>query len=257
MDRLQVDLIPVLSDNYVYLLHEPQDGLTAVVDPGVAAPVLEALARHGRRLDLCLITHHHGDHVGGLKEVKAATGCSVIGPRAEAGRVPGLDRLVDEGDSFAFGQLEVRTLATPGHTAGHVSYWLPEAEALFCGDTLFALGCGRLLEGDAPTMWRSLAKLRDLPDATRVYCGHEYTQANARFAQTVDPENAELGRRAEEIAGLRSQGAATLPSTLGLERRTNPFLRPGDAAIRAGLGFGPEAEDAAVFAEVRRRKDRA
>jgi hydroxyacylglutathione hydrolase len=250
-------MIPVLSDNYVYLLHEPRDGLTAVVDPGVAAPVLKALDKHDRRLDLALITHHHGDHVGGLAEVKAATGCSVVGPRADAWRVPGLDRLVDEGDSFSFGTLEVRALATPGHTLGHVSYWLPEAEALFCGDTLFALGCGRLLEGDAPTMWRSLAKLRDLPEATRVYCGHEYTQTNARFARSVDPENAELGHRAKEIDDLRSRGTATLPTTVGLERRTNPFLRPGDAAIRSRVGVGPEADDVAVFAELRRRKDRA
>jgi hydroxyacylglutathione hydrolase len=250
-------MIPVLSDNYVYLLHEPRQGVTAAVDPGEAGPVLEALRRRGRHLDLVLVTHHHGDHVGGLAEVKAATGCAVVGPRADAGRVAGLDRLVGEGDRFGLGAFEAHTLATPGHTRGHVSYWLPDAEALFCGDTLFALGCGRLLEGDAPTMWGSLQKLRDLPEATRAYCGHEYTASNARFARSVDPGNAELARRAEEVEALRSRGEPTLPTTIGLERRTNPFLRPEDQGIRAGLGLGPDAEDREVFAELRRRKDRA
>ncbi len=254
MSRLEVDLVPLLSDNYAYLLHDPQAGVTAVVDPGEAAPVLEALARRGRRLDLVLVTHHHGDHVGGLTEVKGATGCGVVGPRADAGRVPGLDRLVDEGDRLALGELEVQTLATPGHTRGHVSYWVPDAEALFCGDTLFALGCGRLLEGDAPTMWRSLQKLRGLPEATRVYCGHEYTQSNARFALSVDPDNAALTERAAEVDQTRAAGRPAVPSTIGEELATNPFLRVADHAIRARLGL-TDATDEQVLGELRRRKD--
>lgn len=240
--RLEVELLPALSDNYVYLLHEPDRGATGVVDPAVAAPVLEALARRGRRLDLILVTHHHGDHTGGLAELKAATGCRAVGPRAEAARIPGLDLLVGEGDRVPFGALEAEVLETPGHTAGHISYRFAAADALFCGDTLFALGCGRLLEGDAPTMWRSLGKLRALPEATAVYCGHEYTQSNARFALAVDGANEALRARAAEVDELRRRGAPTIPSTIGLELRTNPFLR---------------AADAAAFGELRRKKDRA
>jgi len=256
MARLEVDLIPVLADNYVYVLHEPREGTTAVVDPAVAQPVLDLLAERGRRLDLALITHHHGDHVGGLAELKAATGCRAVGPRVDARRIPGLDLLVGEGDRVPVGALTAEVLETPGHTTGHVSYWLPEADALFCGDTLFALGCGRLLEGDAATMWRSLGKLAALPDTAEIYCGHEYTASNARFALTVDPDNLELRHRAAEVEALRARGAPTLPSTIGQERRTNPFLRAPDAAIRRRLGLetAPEVE---VFAEIRRRKDRA
>lgn len=242
MAGLEVELLPALSDNYIYLLHEPRAGTMGVVDPAEAQPVLDALARRQRRLDLVLITHHHADHVGGLAALKAATGCRAVGPRADAHRIPGLDELVGEGDRVAFGALTAEVLETPGHTSGHVSYWLPEGQALFCGDTLFALGCGRLFEGDAPTMWRSLGKLAGLPEATRVYCGHEYTLSNARFALTVAPDNAELRARAAEIEALRARGEPTIPSTIGLERRTNPFLR---------------AADATAFAELRRRKDRA
>jgi hydroxyacylglutathione hydrolase len=226
------------------------------VDPAAAGPVLAALKERGRRFDLALITHHHADHIGGLAEVKAATGCRVVGARADASRIPGLDLQVSEGDRFAVGALKAEVWETPGHTRGHISFWLPEAETLFCGDTLFALGCGRLLEGDATTMWRSLARLRALPEATRVYCGHEYTQSNARFALTVDPDNKALQERATEVEALRAQGTPTLPSTIGLERRTNPFLRPDDPTIRGRLGLD-KASDADVFAEIRRRKDRA
>lgn len=242
MAGLEVELLPALSDNYIYLLREPRTGATGVVDPAEAQPVLEALARHGRKLDLVLITHHHADHIGGLAELKAATGCRAVGPRADAHRIAGLDELVGEGDRVAFGALTAEVIETPGHTSGHVSYWFPEGDALFCGDTLFALGCGRLFEGDAPTMWRSLGKLAALPEATRVYCGHEYTLSNARFALSVDPDHAELRARVAEIEALRAQGRPTIPSTIGLERRTNPFLR---------------AADAETFAELRRRKDRA
>lgn len=256
MARLEIELIPALSDNYIYLLHEPQQGMTAVVDPAEAGPVLEALRRRGGRLDLALITHHHADHIGGLLELKAQTGCRAVGPRADAHRIPGLDQLVGEGDHVALGALTAEVIATPGHTSGHISYWFPEAEALFCADTLFALGCGRLFEGDAPTMWRSLQKLAALPDATRVYCGHEYTLSNARFALTIDPDNQRLRERAAEVEAMRARGEPTIPSTIGLEKATNPFLRAADPAIRQHLGL-ERAPDFEVFSEIRRRKDRA
>jgi hydroxyacylglutathione hydrolase len=256
MARLEIELIQALSDNYIYLLHEPQQGMTAVVDPGEPEPVLEALRRDGRRLDLALITHHHADHIGGLLELKAQTGCRAVGPRKDGHRIPGLDQLVGEGDRVAFGALTAQVIETPGHTSGHISYWFPEAKALFCADTLFALGCGRLFEGDAPTMWRSLQKLMALPDATYVYCGHEYTLSNARFALTVDPDNADLRKRAAEIEAMRARGEPTIPTTIGLEKATNPFLRAADPSIRRRLGL-EQAEDFEVFGEIRRRKDRA
>jgi hydroxyacylglutathione hydrolase len=256
MAALEVELLPVLGDNYVYLLHEPIRDTWGVVDPAEAAPVLERLRSQGAGLDWALITQQHGDHTAGLAELKAATGCRAVGPRAEAGRISGLDQLVEDGDRIAFGALTAEVLATPGHTRGHVSYWFPDAEALFCGDTLFALGCGRMFEGDAATMWRSLSRLAALPDATRVYCGHEYTLSNARFALTIDPDNAALRARAAEVEALRAKGAPTIPSTIGLEKATNPFLRPADPAIRHRLGL-ERAGDAEVFGEIRRRKDRA
>jgi hydroxyacylglutathione hydrolase len=256
MAPLEIELIPALSDNYIYLLHEPRQGITAVVDPAEPGPVLEVLRRHGRRLDLALITHHHADHTGGLLPLKAETGCRAVGPRADAHRIPGLDQLVGEGDRVAVGELTAEVIETPGHTSGHISYWFPEALALFCADTLFALGCGRLFEGDAPTMWRSLQKLAALPDAARVYCGHEYTLSNARFALQIDPDNPALRERAAEVERLRAQGLPTVPSTIGLEKATSPFLRAADPAIRRRLGL-ERAADAEVFGEIRRRKDRA
>lgn len=253
---LEVELLPVLGDNYLYLLHEPASDTWGVVDPAAAAPVLERLRQRDAGLDWAFVTHHHADHIAGLAELKAATGCRAVGPRAEAGRIFGLDQLVADGDRVAFGTLAAEVLETPGHTRGHVSYWFPEAEALFCGDTLFALGCGRLFEGDAATMWRSLGRLAALPDTTRVYCGHEYTLSNARFALTIDPDNAALRARAAEVEALRAKGRPTIPSTIGLEKATNPFLRAADPMIRRRLGL-ERAADAEVFGEIRRRKDRA
>ncbi|MFL5335918.1 MAG: hydroxyacylglutathione hydrolase [Geminicoccaceae bacterium] len=256
MAKLEVELLPALSDNYVYLLREPSTDTSGVVDPATAAPVLARLGQLGRKLDWILITHHHADHTGGLAELKEATGCTAIGPRADVARIPGLDKTVVDGDTVGFGSLQAKVLATPGHTSGHVSYWFPEAEALFCGDTLFALGCGRLFEGDAATMWRSLSKLMALPDATRVYCGHEYTLSNARFAVGLEPDNATLARRAAKVEATRARGEPTIPTTIGLEKATSPFLRAADPALRRQLAL-ETASDAEVFGEVRRRKDRA
>jgi hydroxyacylglutathione hydrolase len=254
MARLEVERIPV-GDNYVWLLHEPGTGATGVVDPATASPVLARLRAHGWSLDWILTTHHHADHTGGNLELKRATGCRIAGPKKDAARVPGLDLGLVEGDTFSLGDARARIIETPGHTSGHISFWFEDAKALFCADTLFSLGCGRLFEGTPAQMWGSLQKLAALPDDAVVYCGHEYTLANARFALTVDPANPALRARAEEVEQLRAEGQPTVPSTLGAERAANPFLRPDDPAIRQTLGM-EGASDVDVFAEIRRRKDR-
>jgi hydroxyacylglutathione hydrolase len=255
MAQLEIEQIPILSDNYVYLVREPRAGVTGVVDPGVAAPVLERLERKGWTLDWILITHHHGDHTGGNLELKQATGCRIAGPKADAGRIPGIDLGLAEGDRFQLGDAEAEVLETPGHTSGHISYWFADAGAVFCADTLFSLGCGRVIEGQFEQMWDSLSKLARLPDDALVCCAHEYTQANARFALTIDPDNPALRARAAEADRQRAAGQPTVPTWLGAERAANPFLRPQDAAIRRRLGM-PDASDAEVFAEIRKRKDR-
>lgn len=251
---LDIRQIPVLDDNYVYLIHEPETGSTAVVDPAVAQPVLDEAARLGWNITHILNTHHHGDHVGGNKEIQAQTGCTIVGPRADRDRIPGIQIEVGDGDSYAFGNATAKVFDVPGHTRGHIAYWFAAEDALFCGDTLFALGCGRMFEGTADQMWTSLGKLRALPDATRVFCAHEYTQANARFALAVDGANADLKARAAEIDSLRAKGVPTVPSLLGEEKRTNPFLRADDSGLAAAIGLAG-ADPVSVFAEVRSRKD--
>ena len=254
MSDLIVEMIPALSDNYVYLLHEPKAGVTGVVDPAVAEPVQTVLAEKGWSLDWILSTHHHADHTGGNLELKAATGCRIAGPGKDAARIPGIDLKLVEGDSFELGEARAEIFETPGHTSGHITYWFAGAKALFCADTLFSLGCGRLFEGTPAEMWTSLSKFAGLPDEALVYCGHEYTQSNATFALSVDPDNRALRARAAEIDAQRAEGKPTIPTTLGQERATNPFLRPDDPQIRKQLGM-EQASDADVFAEIRRRKD--
>jgi hydroxyacylglutathione hydrolase len=251
---LEVVQLAVLQDNYVYLVREPASGAVGVVDPAVVEPVTAALAARGWRLSHILNTHHHGDHVGGNLELKRLTGCTIVGPRHDRARIPGIDVEIGEGDVYRFGEAEAHVFFVPGHTRGHIAYWFEDEGVLFCGDTLFALGCGRLFEGTPQQMWSSLARLRALPDETRVYCAHEYTQANARFALTVEPENADLVARSRAVDAARAAGRPTVPSTIGEERRTNPFLRPDSPAIRRRLDL-ERADDTAVFAEVRRRKD--
>lgn len=255
MADLEIHLLPVLSDNYVYLLRDPDTDTCAVVDPAVAEPVLRALDELGWKLTHILSTHHHMDHVGGNIEVKQATGCTIVGARADASRIPGIDVDVAEGDTVAIGNQTARIFEVPGHTSGHIAYWFEDSRALFCGDTLFSLGCGRLFEGTPKQMWSSLRKLRGLPDDTRIYCGHEYTNSNADFALDLDPDNTALKERADEILAQRQAGRPTVPTTLAEEKAANPFLRADDAALVKAIGL--EGRDpAAVFAEIRRRKDR-
>jgi hydroxyacylglutathione hydrolase len=251
---LEIVQIPVLSDNYVYLLREPASGAVGVVDPAVHEPVLAELTQRGWRLTHILNTHHHPDHVGGNVALKEATGCTIIGPEADAERIPGLDMAVGDNEGINLGNETARVFDVPGHTRGHIAFWFADSKALFCGDTLFALGCGRLFEGTPAQMWSSLSKLRALPDDTRVYCAHEYTESNARFAVTVEPGNETLHQRYHRIRDLRAAGKPTVPSTLGEEKATNPFLRPMSDNIRLHLDMAG-ADDVAVFAEVRRRKD--
>lgn len=254
MRGLEVVQIPVLRDNYVYLAHDGATGACAAVDPAVAEPVLAALDQRGWRLSHILNTHHHHDHVGGNLELKRRTGCTVVGNAEDAARIPGIDVRVRDGDAYALGASRAEVIAVSGHTIGHIAYWFAGAGVLFCGDTLFALGCGRLFEGTASQMWQSLSRLRALPDETRVYCAHEYTEANAAFALAVDPENATLAARAEAVRAARRAGRPTVPSTMAEERRTNPFLRADDPSLARAAGLAG-ADPTAVFAEIRRRKD--
>jgi hydroxyacylglutathione hydrolase len=230
---LEVAQIAVLSDNYVYLAHDPATGATAVIDPAVADPVLAAAAARGWRITDIFNTHWHPDHTGGNLAIKAATGAFITGPAGEAAKIPGIDRAVSEGDTVQLGETKFDVIDVGGHTAGHNAYVDTRSKTLFCGDTLFALGCGRLFEGTPAQMAASLAKLMALPDATKVYCAHEYTAANARFAVTVEPDNAALAARVTAIAALRDKGLPTVPSTIGDERATNPFVRAPDVAAFA------------------------
>jgi hydroxyacylglutathione hydrolase len=251
---LQIEQFTCSSDNFGVLLHDSRSGQTALIDAPEEPPILEAVERTGWTPSLILITHHHGDHVKANLALKERFGLKIIGPKAEAATIPGIDETVEEGSPLDFAGHRIRVIATPGHTAGHVSYHLSEASIAFTGDTLFALGCGRLFECSAAVMFSSLQKLAELPPQTRVYCGHEYTLSNARFALSVDPANTALQERAAEVESLREDGKPTLPTTIGAELATNPFLRWHDPAIRRHLGM-EAATDAEVFAEIRRRKD--
>ncbi len=254
MDSLQIHMFPCLNDNYGFLINDPASGQTASIDSPDEDAIDAALNAKGWRLDAIWNTHHHLDHVGGNLELKERWGCKIYGPKADRDRIPGIDVAVGEGDEVCLGAATARVMDTPGHTNGHVAYYFDEAGAVFVGDTLFSLGCGRLFEGTPAQMWDSLNKLMALPDATKIYCAHEYTAANAKFALTVDPDNADLVRRAAEVEALRAKGAPTVPTTLGEEKRTNPFLRAEADGLRGALGM--EAAGAVeVFAETRARKD--
>jgi hydroxyacylglutathione hydrolase len=254
MSALAIHMFPCLKDNYGYLLHDADSGATAAVDTPDAAAIAAQLDAKGWRLTHILNTHHHADHAGGNLELKRKTGCTIVGPRADAARIPGIDVAVGEGDVVALGAHEAAVFETPGHTRGHIVYHFAEAQAAFVGDTLFALGCGRLFEGTPGQMWSSLQKILRWPDDTRLYCAHEYTQSNARFALTVEPQNRALQERAATVARLRAAGRATVPSTLAEERATNPFLRPQSRDLRATIEL-TGAPDVDVFAKTRALKD--
>jgi hydroxyacylglutathione hydrolase len=251
---LIVHQIPCLSDNYGYLLHSQKTGETATIDTPEVEPILKALDDRGWRLTHILNTHHHFDHAGGNKDIKMRTGCTVIGPKDEAAKIPGIDRAVGDGDTVAFGDVKAKVLGVPGHTLGHIAYFFEEAGIAFVGDSLFALGCGRIFEGTPPQMWESLSKLAALPDDTTVYCAHEYTQANAKFALSVEPGNDQLVTRARQIDELRREGKPTVPTTIGLEKATNPFLRPQSANLQETVGL-EGADLVKVFAKTRELKD--
>jgi hydroxyacylglutathione hydrolase len=251
----QTYLFPCLKDNFGVLLHDPASGATASIDAPEAAPVEAALKKTGWRLTDILVTHHHADHTQGVGELKAHHKCRVVAPRNEAARIAHVDETVGEGDTVTVGALAARVIETPGHTSGHISYFFPADKLAFVGDTLFSIGCGRVIEGNAEMMWNSLLKLRALPDDAQFYCGHEYTAANIRFAKTVEPGNKALNARAAEVEKLIAAGKATIPATIGAEKAANPFLRADDADVAKSLGLaGKPAWQ--VFAEIRERKNR-
>jgi hydroxyacylglutathione hydrolase len=254
MKTLQIEVFTCRSDNYGVLVHDPESGLTASIDAPEEGPIVAAADRLGWRLTHIFTTHHHIDHVEANLALKERYGCEIIGPVNEAVAIPGIDRTVADGDEFLFGDHPVRVFETPGHTAGHVCYHFPEDKILFAADTLFALGCGRLFERTAADMWHSLQKLAVLPDETAIYFGHEYTQSNARFALSIDAGNEALQRRARQIDDLLAEGRFTIPTMIGLEKETNPFMRPADPAIRRHLVL-EGATNEEVFAEIRKRKD--
>ena len=255
MARLQIRQFPTRSDNYGVLVHDPATEATAAIDAPDAEELLAALHEKGWVLTHILTTHHHHDHTAGNAIVKRMTGCTIVGPEKEAATIPGIDVKVKEGDVVEIGSAKARVIETPGHTKGHVSYYFPEEGLVFVGDTLFSAGCGKLLEGDAKTMWNSLRKLMALPPETRLYCGHEYTNNNCRFALTIEPENEALRARAAKVAALAEKGEPALPTTIAQELATNPFLRPSSPAIQKRLGMEGK-ELYAIFGEIRRRKDR-
>jgi hydroxyacylglutathione hydrolase len=251
---LTIKQIPVLTDNYIYLLHDPVSAETAAIDPALAQPVLDVLDEKGWQLTCILNTHHHWDHVGGNLELKQKTGCKIVAAQSDRSRVPGIDIGVSENDVISLGQHQARIISTPGHTSGHIVYHFAEDGALFCGDTLFVMGCGRLFEGTPEQMWNSLQKLKALPPSTRIYCTHEYTQTNGRFALSVEPGNSQLQKKMLEVQQLRAENKPTVPSTIEQERATNPFFRTDSISVQKSLGLEGQSP-VCVFTELRKRKD--
>jgi hydroxyacylglutathione hydrolase len=254
MSHLDMRQFMCLEDNYGVIVHEQKSGATASIDAPDADAVEKELKKFGRQLTHIFVTHHHADHVQGILQLKDLFGCKVIGPRGEADQIPGIDTLVGGGDSFMWGGYKVDVYDCPGHTKGHIAYSIKDQYSLFAGDTVFAMGCGRVIEGTMEEMFHSVNQFRTLSPSTYIYCGHEYTEANARFALSVDPANKALRSRAQLVARQRAQGEMTCPAILGDELKTNPFMRCDDREIRAFLQM-PDATGAEVFAELRTRKN--
>lgn len=255
-----IDLLPAFQDNYIHLVSDAEIGLAMVVDPGDPDVVIKALKEKSLHLSLILNTHHHKDHIGGNAKLALEYGAPIIGPDKEKTRIEGLSRYVRQDDIVTFSTLRGHVIETHGHTSGHIAFYFPQLKALFCGDTLFSLGCGRLFEGTALEMWTSLCRLRALPDETLVYCGHEYTELDAKYALAVDPKNPDLLKRAAEASALRKKGLSTIPALLGVEKKANPFLRADDPLFQKELtlkGLAAQGTDpAAVFGALRTAKDR-
>ena len=243
------------SDNYGVLLHDPDSGATAAIDAPEAGPIEAALKATGWKLTDILVTHHHADHTDGIRALKDKYKCRVVAPAGEAGKIPAVDETVREGDTVKVGTLSANVIETPGHTLGHIAYWFHADRLAFVGDTLFSIGCGRVIEGTPEQMWRSLTKLRDLPDGTEIFCGHEYTAANIKFARTIEPGNAALAEREAEAKHEIERGLPTIPTTIGEEKRANPFLRADVPEVAAGIGMA-DKPPAQVFAEIRARKNK-
>ena len=236
---IDVTIIPVLKDNYAYLI-KSADGKTAIIDPGEAAPVITELETQNLSLDYILNTHHHGDHIAGNAALIERYSAKLVGPEKEETRITGMDIMLNEGDEFSLGEENIKIIETPGHTTGHICFYFPQSQTVFTGDTLFLMSTGRLFEGSADTMWHSLEKLMVLPNNTKIYCGHEYTLSNGMFCLKIEPNNQDLQKRMEDVHSLRAQNKTTMPSTVGLEKKTNVFIRAGSAE---------------KFAEIRTLKD--
>lgn len=251
---LKILQIPALTDNYIYLIHDLDSKQTAVVDPAVAEPVMNTLQKQGWQLHYIFNTHHHNDHVGGNLQLKAETGCKIISAEHDRHRIPGIDTAIKEGDVFQLGRHQITIIETGGHTSGHIVYYFADDDLLFCGDTLFVMGCGRLFEGTAQQLWESLQKLKKLPETTKVYCAHEYSLNNGRFALSVEPDNQALQSRMVQIKQLRADNLPTVPSTIGEELATNPFFRESSLSIQTHLKMTGK-NPVEIFAALRKLKD--
>ena len=252
----EIRLFTCLTDNFGHLIHDPATKATASIDAPEAGPIIKALEREGWTLTDILVTHHHGDHVGGVAELKQKYNCRVVAPHDKSAKIANVDLRASQGDVVKIGSLLARVLETPGHTLDHISYVFDSEKALFAADTLFSIGCGRVFEGNYPMMWDSLLKLRALPDDFRLYCGHEYTAANVKFALTIEPSNEALKARAEEVSRLRAAGKSTIPTLLADEKKANVFLRADEASVAASVHL-KGASAAEVFRELRERKNKS
>ncbi len=251
---LEIVQIAVLDDNYIYLIHDPVSGETGVVDPAITDPVVDTLKKRNWTLNYILNTHHHWDHIGANLELKQETQCKIIGYQADSDRIPGIDHPLADGDFFSLGNESAQVIATPGHTLGHIVYYFKDSNALFCGDTLFSMGCGRLFEGTAEQMWQSLQIIKSLPPETNIYCAHEYTLANAQFAVSLEPGNQQLQQRYQQVEQLRASNLPTIPSSLKQELASNPFLRTDSQEIQQSINK-KNASDIEIFSSIRKLKD--